>query len=134
MPDRPDIAAITAREQAATKGEWYYDGENYIFTKLGNDMVAETRGFGAGLPIDANGEFIAHSRKDVLDLLGEVHTLVRVLENMERAFQLLNHTHKHQKDAPIGNYKLTIDNALGTVTKSLEGRRTQPNVGEGVTT
>ena len=128
------IKEIRAREQAATKRPWKYDGENYIFAGVENHMVAETRGFGAGLPIDANGEFIAHSRQDVPDLLDEVETLVHVLENVERAFQLLNHTHKHQKDAPIADYKLTIDNALDVVTKTLdEGRRTQPNLWKGET-
>lgn len=69
---------IRALIEAATPGPWEHDGEDYIF-QVHNDAwqakVAEMRGYGERLPIDANARFIAASRDLMPKLVDEVEQL-----------------------------------------------------------
>lgn len=49
----------------------------------GADEGIRMRGFGAKLPMDANGEFIAHARTDIPDLIDEVERLQGIVAAWE---------------------------------------------------
>lgn len=74
-----DLAQLRRLAEAATPGPWRFVPEGDLIVKRepdgGDQMIADTdwnadtvrvRGFGAGLPIDANGEFIAAMSPEVV--------------------------------------------------------------------
>jgi hypothetical protein len=84
-----------AKAKAATPGPWIADHlECYVFTQdkdgACGDMVAEMRGFGAGLSLEENCSFIAAANPEtVLKLIAalrerdaEIERLKRQIENM----------------------------------------------------
>ncbi len=85
----PDLDALERLAKAATPGPWVYDGIAFVGKEnvpgKGFQMIADNdretgclrpRGFGAGLPLDANGKFIAAANpQTVLALVAEVRRL-----------------------------------------------------------
>jgi hypothetical protein len=80
------LAKITKIAKSATPGPWVHDSyQTDIMFVFGPEIemimsrscegFAVIRGFGAGLPMDENGEFIANSRQDVPDLLEHIAAL-----------------------------------------------------------
>lgn len=57
-----------------TRGPYRYDGKLYIFGPSG-EMIAEVRGAGGDLPMDANGHVLGASR-DMLDVLESLADLI----------------------------------------------------------
>ncbi|KKN27819.1 hypothetical protein LCGC14_0860820 [marine sediment metagenome] len=53
-----------------TKGPWKYDGQVFIFGP-GGEMIAEVRGVGGDLPMDANGHVLGASR-DLLEVCAAI--------------------------------------------------------------
>lgn len=98
------LQEIQDRANAASPGEWRTDGYgNMIWAKnpygKGEMQVADIRGWGhltgrgcgacgmedesAAAIQDANGEFIAHARTDIPDLLEEIKRLMREVGDLK---------------------------------------------------
>lgn len=84
--DQQRLDAIRARCEAATKGPWEltkdgrYEDHDECRINLPNDTIE--------LCSYENGEFIAHARTDVPDLLAEVERLTRELEAAKRDIEI----------------------------------------------
>lgn len=96
MSDK-DLTEMKARCDAATPGPWYPDSSNYQMYVWGpqSQMILDTggereeehlirmRGVGACLPLEKNGEFIAHARIDLPRCIAEIERLHQVEEMSE---------------------------------------------------
>lgn len=78
------LKEVKERESKATPGSWKYDGYGeQVRTDDDQFKIADIRGIGAGLPIDDNGQFIAHARTDIPLLIAEVERLQAKLTVIE---------------------------------------------------
>lgn len=112
MTNTVDVAAIQARVDAATPGEWFVVSENETVDGCAVEVVSVMVGEGEGpysyIAIEcehgaADAEFIAHARADVPALLAEnarveadlavaVHEATTTRAALERVRELLNST------------------------------------------
>ena len=78
------LAAIQARCDAATKGPWMVDPEDFGTILASNDggfdgyHIADVHDHDGGMfPVEHNGQFIAHARADVPALLTAVQAVMK---------------------------------------------------------
>jgi len=72
--------------EKATKGEWFWDGINYIFSAKDGDsqMICEMRGVGAKLPIEDNADFIVTLVNAWPEIKDEITRLNVLVEEVSR--------------------------------------------------
>lgn len=119
------LAEIKAREQAATKGPWFYSLNGYIIPNDGGEPVAFVGGSGDQAILDC--KFISRARTDIPALIAEVERLTKENQGL-RANSMI------QEHIILGGYdpadkdkivRLIMDNAakdqqIATLKKQLE--------------
>lgn len=96
---------------ASTQEEWWYDGLNYVFAKIpaiGDAMVAETRGVGAGLPVLDNGYFIAALHNAYPRLRIEIIRLR--IEASKDSVDKVDNVWAEDPDHPVSDWRLEVAN------------------------
>lgn len=73
-----ELDVIKARANAATDGPWTYDQSDMIRANYYQYHIADIRGYGGNLPMEANGEFIASARTDIPLLLAEIERIKEI--------------------------------------------------------
>lgn len=104
--DTKYLAEIKAREQAATKGPWFYSLNGYIIPNDGGEPVAFVGGSGDQAILDC--KFISRVRADIPALIDEVERLQNEVWKKELAFGQLTH-YNAAKDQQIATLKRALE-------------------------
>ena len=88
MTDK-QLAEIKAREARLVSEKWYYDGETVCEAKHGNPVITANN-WGDIMMAPVVGEFIAHARQDIPELVAEVERLREALENIAEGWRYMD--------------------------------------------
>lgn len=92
--DTKYLAEIKAREQAATKGPWFYSLNGYIIPNDGGEPVAFVGGSGDQAILDC--KFISRARADIPALIAEVERLTEARDYLQVLYDKLNERDKNR--------------------------------------
>jgi hypothetical protein len=105
MDTRLDLEKLEKLAEAATPGAWESDCE-FMLIFVGNAMVAEMRGYGAGLPQADNARFIAafnpEAAKALIAELREAREALRQLQERFDYLLLTGHNLSAKEQAALG--------------------------------
>lgn len=131
---RRDLAELKRLAQKATPGPWTYYAYGADVRGQRNTLIADVRGYGAGLPVDANGSFMAAANpQTILALIERLETLEEAVKGAHVIAEQVGDVLRANK----GTVRLTLEQAkslelAGTEDRSYGEKCWCPACGTGV--